>query len=98
VEEIARGRVWTGEQAVSIGLVDQLGDFDTALSMAKELAGLDPQREYTVTQITPPRSHMLPLPFPTDGESGWTALSDALHHLAREHIWAMAPWSVRIRQ
>ena len=27
---LAGGRVWTGEQALAHGLVDQLGDFDVA--------------------------------------------------------------------
>jgi len=41
VETIARGRVWTGEQALERGLVDQLGGLRAALDEARELAGLD---------------------------------------------------------
>lgn len=41
VEEIARGRVWSGRQALERGLVDRLGGLDTALAMARELAGID---------------------------------------------------------
>lgn len=40
VEEIAQGRVWSGEQALKIGLVDEMGGFDQALSFAKKKAGL----------------------------------------------------------
>lgn len=36
VEKVARGRVWTGEQAIALGLVDQLGGFQTALALAKK--------------------------------------------------------------
>ncbi len=97
VEEIARGRVWTGEQAAEIGLVDELGDFETALKAAKERAGFKPEKDYTVVQITAPRQEVLPLPFPTNDETGWTALRDALHSLTRERVWAMAPWTVRVR-
>ena len=39
IDEIAQGRVWTGKQAKEIGLVDELGGLDTALSIAKEQAG-----------------------------------------------------------
>ena len=39
IDEIAQGRVWTGKQAKALGLVDELGGLDTALSMAKEQAG-----------------------------------------------------------
>ncbi len=39
--EVARGRVWTGQQAVSNRLVDHIGGFDVALTRARALAGLD---------------------------------------------------------
>mmetsp|Transcript_45653 Transcript_45653/g.138721 ORF Transcript_45653/g.138721 Transcript_45653/m.138721 type:complete len:581 (-) Transcript_45653:56-1798(-) len=35
VEAIAQGRVWTGEQALQLGLVDYLGGLDRAVSFAK---------------------------------------------------------------
>ena len=40
VREIAKGRVWTGEQARQLGLVDSLGGFYDAVRQAKQLAGL----------------------------------------------------------
>jgi len=40
VHEIAQGRVWTGEQALELGLVDQLGDLNEAVKVAAELANL----------------------------------------------------------
>jgi protease-4 len=42
VEEIAKGRVWTGADAKSRGLVDGLGSFWTAVDAARTLAGLSP--------------------------------------------------------
>jgi protease-4 len=99
VEEIARGRVWSGVQAREIGLVDELGDFETALALAKELAGLKPERDCTVLPIRPPRRELLPAPFSLreETERGLTALLDNLQRLARERVWALAPWIVRIR-
>src|SRR5580704_18638298 len=41
VEEVARGRVWTGADALEHGLVDELGGLDAAVRRAKVLAGLD---------------------------------------------------------
>lgn len=38
VKVIAEGRVWTGEQALKIGLVDELGDLQTAIKAAAKLA------------------------------------------------------------
>ena len=39
IDEIAQGRVWTGKQAQELGLVDELGGLDYAVSIAKEQAG-----------------------------------------------------------
>ena len=46
VEQLAGGRVFTGRQAVEIGLVDALGDLAAAFAKAKELANLDPSQRY----------------------------------------------------
>ncbi len=45
VEAIARGRVWTGADALERGLVDELGGLRTAITRAKVLAGLEPDDE-----------------------------------------------------
>lgn len=45
VKAIAEGRVWTGEQALSIGLVDKLGNLNDAVEAAALLAELE---DYTV--------------------------------------------------
>lgn len=42
LEQVARGRVWTGEDALAQGLVDDLGGLAEALAVAREEAGLDP--------------------------------------------------------
>ena len=40
VQQIAKGRVWTGAQAQQLGLVDKLGGLGLAVGEAKRLAGL----------------------------------------------------------
>lgn len=40
VEELARGRVWTGADALENGLIDEIGDLDYAVAKAAELAGI----------------------------------------------------------
>jgi protease-4 len=42
VEQVARGRVWTGADAKERGLVDDLGGFWTAVTEVKTLAGISP--------------------------------------------------------
>lgn len=39
-DQIAQGHVWTGSDAKANGLIDELGDFDDAVSKAAELADL----------------------------------------------------------
>jgi len=41
MQEVAKGRVWTGEDAKAHGLVDELGGFPVALKLAKEAAKLE---------------------------------------------------------
>jgi protease-4 len=50
VQEIAKGRVWTGAQGLGLGLVDRLGGFYDAVDEAKRLAGIKGQarlRDFT---------------------------------------------------
>ena len=39
--ELADGRIYTGEQALEVGLIDSLGNFIDAIVLAAELGGLD---------------------------------------------------------
>jgi len=55
VDEVARGRVWTGEQALELGLVDRLGGIPEAVLAAKEKAGLDPDADVLLVQYPPPK-------------------------------------------
>ncbi len=41
VDQIGQGRVWTGANALELGLVDVLGDLNDAIEIAKEMAELD---------------------------------------------------------
>jgi len=40
IDAVGQGRVWTGNQALEIGLVDELGGIDTAIKLAVEAAGI----------------------------------------------------------
>ena len=64
VREIARGRVWTGAQAMQIGLVDQLGGLEEAITKARELARI-PEGDSVRFQRYP------------EAQSPFEALSDA---------------------
>src|SRR5262249_38162247 len=55
VEEIARGRVWTGEDALARGLVDALGGYPEALRQVRQTLGLAPDAPLRVEPFPPPR-------------------------------------------
>jgi protease IV len=55
VDEVGRGRVWTGEQALEMGLVDRLGGIPDAVLAAKERAGLAPDADVLLVQYPPPK-------------------------------------------
>ena len=43
VHEVARGRIWSGERARELGLVDELGGLKRAVAVARETAGIGPE-------------------------------------------------------
>lgn len=49
VREFADGRIFTGEQALDLGVVDRLGSEDDARRWAAELVGLDPDKTQCCT-------------------------------------------------
>ena len=50
-ELLAHGRVWTGRQALDNGLIDEIGDLDRAIAVAKELAEVDAEEQVTVMHL-----------------------------------------------
>lgn len=95
VTAAAEGRVWTGRQALLLGLVDQLGGLEHALDEAKVLAGLPataivaidrypkPKRWWRLSfNLAAPRAEVL---------SRWVWASG----LNRERVWALLPFRFR---
>lgn len=54
IDAVAQGRVWTGNQAKQIGLVDELGGLDRAIAIAKQRAGIREDSEVELI-VYPPR-------------------------------------------
>lgn len=59
VDSIGQGRVWSGENALNIGLVDELGGLDKAVEMAADLAGLENYRTVSLPELSDPFTEML---------------------------------------
>ena len=56
VEQIAQGRVWTGEQAVRNGLVDKIGGLKNAIREAHRMAGIKSLSECRIEEYPAKRA------------------------------------------
>jgi protease-4 len=103
VDEVARGRVWTGRQGKERGLVDELGDLEAAIQLARDKAGIAPEKQIrVVTYAKRPRLRellSLGLPWGSVSFSGtpFAALVDLLGPLASEEALFLMPWVLRIK-
>lgn len=55
IDAIAQGRIWTGAEALKIGLIDELGGLDTAVAAAKRFANIPPEAGVELVTFTPPK-------------------------------------------
>jgi protease-4 len=62
LDDLAGGRVWTGEQALAHDLVDELGDFDVAVQAACACAGLPTDGSVPLAPISAPGRFLLAEP------------------------------------
>jgi protease-4 len=85
VDAIARGRVWTGADALEHGLVDELGGLRTAIARAKVLAGLEPDAD--VRLVGYPGSSLMDLLRPKPSSQAASAsVSDAVGALVGRSV------------
>ncbi len=99
LEQHARGRIWTGAQAVELGLADRTGTLDDAVEEAARRAGLS--RPFQTRVYTPPRpglvarmQSLIPISRAPDlaallAEAGWEPDGDL--------VQARLPFDLRIR-
>jgi protease IV len=59
VDEIGQGRVWTGDDAVKIGLVDTIGYLNDAIKIAAHMANLDHYRITNLPKLEDPIDKIL---------------------------------------
>lgn len=89
VDAIGQGRVWTGEQAVKLGLVDAVGGLRTAVDLAKEKAGLGRKADVIL------RSYPAPKPL---AEQIRDALQGTAARALDERAWAELPLPAGVRE
>jgi protease-4 len=77
IDAIGQGRVWTGRQAKSLGLVDELGGLGRAIELAKERAKISSGSQVELV-VFPPKKSFLEVVSDPWGRSDTGATLDAL--------------------
>ena len=97
VDKIAQGRVWTGERARQLGLVDELGGLHTAIARARALAKIPSDETVSLMYLPHRRSWLEKLADLAGGAQvlggtlsprAWLAQLEAL---ARQPVWVLLP-------
>lgn len=110
VEEIAQGRVWSGRAAKEQGLVDEHGGLFDAVDRARALAGMLPDKHYTLITFDPWSGQGGDLPAQVvhleakvrAALAPKVELPEEIQHfwslaaLRNEHVYALLPYAVEI--
>jgi protease-4 len=95
LEGIAGGRVWTGAEALDLGLADEVGGFAEALRKARELGKVERDAPEVLLKISPPRSRR-----PAPGKPAEAAhemvdeIRQDILRLRESRVWAIAPYDI----
>ena len=107
VEELAQGRVYTGQTAQKIGLVDELGTLDDAIAAAKKAAGLKADADVELLLLPEPKTFFEQLFGDPSASSDVKSLlpegvqalqqTQTLRRLLSEHILTWMPYGVQVK-
>jgi protease IV len=90
IHEVARGRIWSGRDALELGLVDELGGFAAAFRMAREAAGIEPDADVRV-RVIPEAPTLLDVIFGRGPSSSRDRAAAELRALDRSSVRALRP-------
>ncbi|WP_048630061.1 signal peptide peptidase SppA [Mycolicibacterium aurum] len=88
VEQVARGRVWTGADALERGLVDELGGLRVAIRRAKALAGIDEDAKAVIENLPGSSLRDMLRPKPSSQPAA-ASLPDALGAMAVRSVMGL---------
>jgi len=96
---LGRGRVWTGNQAKNLNLIDDLGGLDLAIDSAKQLAGISPKEEVELV-VWPKKRSFLDILMGRKAEiTSFLTENELIAHLvhliksfSRPATWALTPF------
>ena len=108
VDEIAQGRVWTGADAIGLGLVDEIGTLEDAIVYAASLAGFTYKEDYKVVGYPKPKDTMASLLEMLGGDNDdeilagtpFAGMESAIQAVLRgepSKVYARIPYDIDIR-
>ncbi|MCC6912509.1 MAG: signal peptide peptidase SppA, partial [Rhodospirillaceae bacterium] len=83
IEKVARGRVWTGKDALANGLVDELGGLSKAIDYTKAKVGLQPTDTLELVPFPKPKGRLAEFLSGLENPDLPFGIMSALHTLAR---------------
>ena len=96
LEDVAGGRVWTGVEALELGLADEVGGFDEALRKARDLGKVERDAPEALIKISPPRSGRPAPAKPAEAAREMVdEIRDAVLDLGAVRVWAVSPYDIR---
>jgi protease-4 len=92
IHAVAQGRVWTGRDALAVGLVDKMGGLREALEIAKEKAKITKDTEVELV-VLPERKGLLETLLEEDD----SMMESRLESRLPEDIRALVRWAIAVR-
>ena len=90
IHAVAQGRIWSGEDALRLGLIDELGGLTTAVKRALEMADLDPEGRAQLVVMPEPKSLVSQVFRGDDTRSPFASLQRQIRRLVEEGPSPMA--------
>ena len=108
VDAIAQGRVWTGADAIGIGIVDEIGTLSDAVVYAASLAGFEDPSQYRIKTSPAPLGVMEQLMMSLNKDNtptiltgtpleGMTDILTSLNEDRPTEVYARMPYDIEIR-
>jgi len=104
VNNIGQGKIWSGLQALEIGLVDEIGGLDYAIESAKELAKIDDFKIIEYPEIKEPfqelietlQEDMSTMLFSSELDNIFSHYSTALNMVKSKEVQARLPFEIEM--
>ena len=92
-----RGRVWTGVEALELGLADEVGGFDEALRKARDLGKAERDAPEALIKISLPAAVVPRRESRRRRPARWSMRSGTRSSISARYAWAVSPYDIHAR-